>query len=184
MGPITTALRELMAAGLTGELLIAAVDRIESAQIVTPVRVTSADKSADRRREKDRVRQQIRRDNLRNPQTSADASSLLKEDSSKKEKDSRASRCPADWTPTANDFQFARDQGLLPAEIDREAGSFRDFWTAKPGKDGLKLDWSATWRNRIRNYLARRPTAPDVCPDTAWKLQKAMAETVARRNGR
>ena len=27
---------------------------------------------------------------------------------------------------------------------------FRDYWTAKPGKDGLKTDWFATWRNWVR----------------------------------
>lgn len=28
---------------------------------------------------------------------------------------------------------------------------FRDYWIAKSGKDGIKLDWLATWRNWIRN---------------------------------
>jgi hypothetical protein len=28
---------------------------------------------------------------------------------------------------------------------------FRDYWIAKAGKDGLKLDWTATWRNWVRN---------------------------------
>lgn len=29
--------------------------------------------------------------------------------------------------------------------------SFRDYWIAKPGKDGRKLDWTATWHNWVRN---------------------------------
>jgi len=28
--------------------------------------------------------------------------------------------------------------------------AFRDYWIAKPGKDGVKLDWAATWRNWVR----------------------------------
>jgi hypothetical protein len=32
-----------------------------------------------------------------------------------------------------------------------EHDSFKDFWKAKPGKDGVKLDWLATWRNWCRN---------------------------------
>lgn len=32
---------------------------------------------------------------------------------------------------------------------------FRDYWIAKPGKDGLKADWFATWRNWVRNENAR-----------------------------
>lgn len=31
---------------------------------------------------------------------------------------------------------------------------FRDYWTAKPGKDGRKLDWLATWRNWVRSERA------------------------------
>ncbi len=32
----------------------------------------------------------------------------------------------------------------------RVAEEFRDFWIAKPGKDGRKADWQATWRNWCR----------------------------------
>lgn len=28
---------------------------------------------------------------------------------------------------------------------------FKDYWVAKPGKDGRKTDWFATWRNWVRN---------------------------------
>jgi hypothetical protein len=28
---------------------------------------------------------------------------------------------------------------------------FRDYWIAKAGKEGIKLDWLATWRNWVRN---------------------------------
>lgn len=44
------------------------------------------------------------------------------------------------------------------------ADSFRDYWVAKPGKDGVKLDWLATWRNWVRNQRARgaiNPTTRD-----------------------
>lgn len=33
----------------------------------------------------------------------------------------------------------------------RTFARFRDYWTAKPGKDGRKTDWLATWRNWVRN---------------------------------
>lgn len=32
----------------------------------------------------------------------------------------------------------------------REHERFTDYWQAKPGKDGRKLDWPATWRNWMR----------------------------------
>jgi hypothetical protein len=40
---------------------------------------------------------------------------------------------------------------------------FRDFWIAKPGKDGRKADWFATWRNWVRNTRAdaRSTAVPD-----------------------
>jgi len=68
----------------------------------------------------------------------------------------RGSRLPSDWQPSDADRAYARSEGLSEADIEREAGGFRDYWCAKPGKDGLKLDWSATWRNRVRSFLGRR----------------------------
>lgn len=32
---------------------------------------------------------------------------------------------------------------------------FSDHWKSKPGKDGVKLDWQATWRNWVRNQKAQ-----------------------------
>jgi hypothetical protein len=32
----------------------------------------------------------------------------------------------------------------------REHDRFLDHWRGKPGKDGRKLDWVATWRNWMR----------------------------------
>jgi len=33
--------------------------------------------------------------------------------------------------------------------------SFSDYWTAKAGKDGVKLDWFATWRNWVRGEKSK-----------------------------
>lgn len=48
-----------------------------------------------------------------------------------------------DWT--ISKFNWTENQ------VRTEAEKFKDFWIAKPGKDGVKLDWSATWRNWCRN---------------------------------
>lgn len=60
----------------------------------------------------------------------------------------RASACgerlAPDWQP---DVAYARSLGLLDAAVAREAEKFRNYWSAKPGADGRKLDWGATWRN-------------------------------------
>lgn len=43
---------------------------------------------------------------------------------------------------------------------DKIAEEFRDYWVAKPGQNGTKLNWEATWRNWIR-----RQAKPKGLPD-------------------
>lgn len=66
----------------------------------------------------------------------------------------RATRLPDDFWP---DIGWAVAEGMSPSQAQTEASQFRDYWTAKPGKDGTKLDWPATWRQWVRNQLKRRP---------------------------
>lgn len=65
----------------------------------------------------------------------------------------RGSRLPDDWQPTPADWRFARERGLGDASIRDQVERFTDYWRAKPGKDGVKLDWSATWRTWVRNAV-------------------------------
>lgn len=62
----------------------------------------------------------------------------------------RASRLPKDFEPSP---EPEAEQGINRA---KELANFRDYWTAKPGKDGLKLDWQATWRTWARKAF-RKP---------------------------
>lgn len=62
----------------------------------------------------------------------------------------RGSRLPEDWSPSEADSTFAAEQGFGPSAIVRITGKFRDYWIAKAGAGGVKLDWSATWRNWVR----------------------------------
>lgn len=59
----------------------------------------------------------------------------------------RGQRLPIDWAPSDEDVIFATE---LRVDWRREAEAFRDYWFSKPGRDAVKLDWSATWRNWIR----------------------------------
>lgn len=66
-----------------------------------------------------------------------------------KEKRSRGSRfdlndVPDDWI----DFCNQERPDLDPRKT---FDSFRDYWIAQPGSKGVKADWTATWRNWIRN---------------------------------
>lgn len=61
-----------------------------------------------------------------------------------------ASRLPADWHPSPDDLTFCAKErpDLSPLEV---ADRFLDYWISVPGAKGRKIDWSATWRNWVRN---------------------------------
>lgn len=60
-------------------------------------------------------------------------------------------RLPDDWKPCETDLAKAKQAlgDFLPEELEK----FRDYWRAKPGAGGVKLDWDATWRNWVRNSV-------------------------------
>lgn len=78
----------------------------------------------------------------------------------------RAKRLPQDWALPDEWRAWARKErpDLNP---EATADQFRDYWVSRPGKDGRKLDWQATWRNWVRNQrqdrqtMARIPTAAE-----------------------
>jgi uncharacterized protein YdaU (DUF1376 family) len=85
---------------------------------------------------------------------------------------SRGTRLPDDWHPTVEDTAFCKQNrpDLKPSEV---ASRFYDHWIAQPGQKGTKVDWSATWRNWVRNEKpgqtnGHRPTGPQSDSD-AWR---------------
>lgn len=103
-------------------------------------------------------------------------------------------RLPEDWVLTKALGEWALANFDVSAQkVRSEAAAFKDFWTAKPGAAGRKLDWGATWRNWCRNAKGWRarpsqdeaaaPTLLDT-PDAAladyhaeWDKARAMMET-------
>jgi len=83
----------------------------------------------------------------RPPSTQAEAEAEAGEEQRQKP---RASRLPADWMPGPDLLKLAAERGLTGRALVDEVDKFRDYWAAKPGKDGTKLDWDATFRNWIR----------------------------------
>jgi hypothetical protein len=71
--------------------------------------------------------------------------------SSKLDLRKRGERLSPDWSPSDADRAFAKHLGWSDSQIDNEAGNFRDYWIAKPGAGGCKLDWPATWRKWVRS---------------------------------
>jgi hypothetical protein len=79
----------------------------------------------------------------------------------KKEKRVRATRLPEDWQPKAHHLELATSLGMGRDRYARLIDEFRDYWKATPGARGTKLDWDATFRNRIREIVQReRIVAP------------------------
>lgn len=64
---------------------------------------------------------------------------------------SKGSRLADDWWPSEADQAFASSANLSIGESRHEAEKFRDYWHARAGPGAVKRDWSATWRNWIRN---------------------------------
>lgn len=71
----------------------------------------------------------------------------------------KGSRLPKDWALPAEWETWCRAArpDLEPKAV---ADGFRDFWVAKAGQGGVKLDWEATWRNWVRNQKAGNAPAP------------------------
>lgn len=71
----------------------------------------------------------------------------------------RATRLPAAPTLPAEwlDFLQAERPDLNP---DLTYAKFCDYWAAKPGKSGTKLDWLATWRNWVREEKSQAQAPP------------------------
>ncbi|UNE53920.1 YdaU family protein [Bartonella machadoae] len=61
-------------------------------------------------------------------------------------------RLPADWQA---DIDAAISEGLSEEQARWQEKKFRDYWQAKSGKEALKVDWQATWRNWFRREIER-----------------------------
>jgi len=72
--------------------------------------------------------------------------------------DKHGTRLPADWQPSEASNRFAIEHGLDP---NRVLAEFRDHWIAVPGWKGRKLNWDATFRNRVRQLADRKPPQPE-----------------------
>lgn len=87
----------------------------------------------------------------------------------------RGCRLPENWEPRPEDCRVAHELGLNASDV---LAGFRDYWKAKAGKDAVKMDWDATWRNWLRNQ--RQPMAATNTGKTAFR--NGFAEELNREN--
>jgi len=86
------------------------------------------------------------------------------------ERSPNGSRLPPDWQLPFEWQQWAEKE-RPDLDLHTVACQFHDFWIAKPGKDGRKLDWQATWRNWIRSQRQAPPKVADVARVTVPSKQ-------------
>ena len=89
-----------------------------------------------------------------------------------------ASRLPPDWIPSDVDQHFCATE-RPDLDCKAVADRFRDHWISKPGADGRKIDWSATWRNWVRRENAIQPRA-----SPRQSVHEQRADTIAILTGR
>lgn len=69
----------------------------------------------------------------------------------------RGRRIDIDWQPSKPlPAEIAKVvDGWPPGRLAEEASEFRDFWISEAGQRASKLDWDATWWNRLRELIRR-----------------------------
>lgn len=87
-------------------------------------------------------------------------------DGRKAEPRNRGHRLPLDWQPDADLIEFARSLGFSTDQEREARAEFADYWRGVPGSRGCKIDWPATYRNRLREVAVKRKLkpAPNVLP--------------------
>lgn len=95
----------------------------------------------------------------------------------------RGSRLSDNWYPDQEDeslIALVKRLNLSPDQLQNHFESFKDYWTAKPGKDGVKLDWQATWRNWLRN--SRQAHSKQNGKSTRSEIDRALFEAAVGKD--
>jgi hypothetical protein len=61
--------------------------------------------------------------------------------------DANGTRLRDDWTPSPADIATAAEHGIIGLRLQREAVKFRNYWTARTGRDSTKRNWNRTFEN-------------------------------------
>jgi len=94
--------------------------------------------------------------------------------------DGRASRLPADFLIPDDWFDFCTEER---SDLDPTAtfSKFCDYWHAKPGRAGAKLDWFATWRNWVREEKRQRRPTESFAESDERRARERVEEFTGRR---
>ena len=158
MSVIATAVRHLLAAGVTGEALVAAIADMEASQPVDAV--------AEKRRAYDRERKRALKSTGIPPETAESTENPSPSPSSSPDpsnnptpthgeipraRKASACRLPESWNPEPLGGDVAKASAAWPpGALDRELARFRDWAASASGANARKSDWQAAWRNWVR----------------------------------
>lgn len=94
----------------------------------------------------------------------------------------KGSRLPDGWTPSMELQEWSKRKrpDLNVSEVVEE---FRDYWRGVPGSRGRKLDWDATFRNRIRDKRGVTSSSEPWWTTEAATKQKAVELGMTARGG-
>lgn len=164
---ITAIVRALVTAGASPEMILAAVEAAEGVQCEALARRRASDAERQRRKRERHVTSRDVTVTDRDPPpidgralttTLEPTHNPLPKTPLKGGK--KGSRLEGDWQPSTEDRQAAATIGFTVQQADAEFEKFRDYWLAKPGQAGVKLDWAATLRNWLRTSAERRGITP------------------------
>jgi len=130
-------------------------DRLKGWEKRQPKREDSSAERAKSWRERNRTQPNAQK----RPDTDTDTDAEKKDLRAARAAPRKGTRLPDDWKPTDDDLKAADEFLGDFALADTEAAKFRDYWISKPGSGGVKLDWSATWRNWCRKAAENKPRA-------------------------
>lgn len=160
MSDVGAMVAELIAAGCAPEVAAQVVARayvagVSSSEFRGIPPESPVDRMAEKRRAYDRERKRVHRNSTGLPPESAECPNVPLSSSNINRK--RGERLPLDFQP---DREIAGKLGWSSSQIDTEIANFRDYWAAKPGSGGCKLDWPATWRQWVRNSRVKPAGLP------------------------
>jgi hypothetical protein len=163
-GPISVALKFLIDAGVSNDVLLTAVAQMEHAS--KPDRSKAAERQARYAAKKKASEASVMTENDGQLVSSSPPSSLsptppitttpsptssnqTTRDPSKPSV-SRGTRLSADFVPLPNILEMGRSRGLTEFELADELEKFRDWANAATGQVSIKRDWQGAFRNWIK----------------------------------
>ena len=103
----------------------------------------------------------------------------------KRSAEPRGSRIPTPFMLTAEMRAWAGTRAPH-VDLDRATEEFCNYWRSRPGKDGRKLDWVLTWKNRMLECedKATRTSGSGASRKTFTERMAVLDQEIARAEGK